>query len=162
MGKMGNEGDAMTPTLYGRWQTRWFLLITVGFPITFMLLGLRLLNVSSNPEVYFWVIGYLGFFGIFWDILYDRLQQFMWDHDWPGLFQFFANVAEGVFFLVVNPILLGLRTPGIPSSGIDIQSFVVQYTVVSITIYILSWVIMRLLFPRWRFCGGEWLGKWTK
>jgi hypothetical protein len=162
MDKMDNEADPMTPTLYGRWQTRWFLLITVGFPITFILLGLHLLNTSSNAEVYFWVIGYLGLFGILWDILYDRLQQLMWDHDWPGLFQFFANIAEGVFFLMVNPILLGLHVPGIPSNGIDIQSFVLQYAVVSIAIYILSWVIMRLLFPRWRFRGGEWLGKWTR
>ena len=111
---MDNEADPMTPTLYGRWQTRWFLLITIGFPITFILLGLHLLNTSSNAEVYFWVIGYLGLFGILWDILYDRLQQLMWDHDWPGLFQFFANIAEGVFFLMVNPILLGLHVPGIP------------------------------------------------
>jgi hypothetical protein len=69
---MDDEADPMTPTLYGRWQTRWFLLITIGFPITFILLGLHLLNTSSNVEVYFWVIVYLGFFGIFFMIDYKN------------------------------------------------------------------------------------------
>ncbi|ABC99055.1 hypothetical protein CYA_0851 [Synechococcus sp. JA-3-3Ab] len=24
------------------------------------------------------------------------------------------------------------------------------------------WVVMRILFPRWRFRGGEWLGRWPR
>ena len=94
----------MTPTLYGRWQTRWFLLFVIGFPVTFLLLTFGW--IESSGGIAFWILIYLGFFGIFWDIIYDRLQQFMWDHDWPGLFQLFANILEGILFeLIFFPFL---------------------------------------------------------
>jgi hypothetical protein len=150
----------MTPTLYGRWQTRWFLLFVIGFPVTFLLLTFGW--IQSSGGLAFWILIYLGFFGIFWDILYDRLQQFMWDHDWPGLFQFFANILEGLLFkLIFLPFLSQLNAPGL-DHNINIQGFIIQYVVVSVSIYLLSWMVMRLLFPRWRFRGGEWLGQWPK
>jgi hypothetical protein len=31
-----------------------------------------------------------------------------------------------------------------------------------LAIYLSAWVVMRLLFPRWRFRGGEWIGKWPR
>ena len=154
----------MTPTLYGRWQTRWFLLLVIGFPVTFLLLTFGW--IESSGGIAFWILIYLGFFGIFWDIIYDRLQQFMWDHDWPGLFQLFANILEGILFeLIFFPFLRQFNAPGL-DHNINIQGFLIQfliqYVVVSVSIYLLSWMVMRLLFPRWRFRGGEWLGQWSK
>ncbi|WP_017719584.1 hypothetical protein [Kamptonema formosum] len=147
----------MTPTLFGHWQTRIFLLATVGIlvtlPFTFGFLG-----VKSTP-VYFWVLFYVGLFGIAWDVLYNFLHQFMWDRDWPGVFQFLAAIAEGVF---LGWAIKSFGLPNIPPAEFDLVTFAKHYSLVWVAVYLSSWVVMRLLFPRWRFRGGEWIGRWPK
>ena len=94
----------MTPILFGRWQTRIFLLATIGLivslPFALGIIGPEAGNYTFHP-IFFWVIFWVGVLGLLWDILYNYLQQYLWDHDWPGAFQFFACIAEG--------IVLGLR-----------------------------------------------------
>lgn len=146
----------MTPTLIGRWQTRIFLLATVGVLATLpFYAGYPTGNLGDT--VYFWVLLYIAIFGLFWDILYNYLQKFLWDHDWPGIFQLLAGIVEGIFMVLIVKVL-GL--PSIPSPSFDVGIFLQHYGLVWITVYLSSWVVMRLLFPRWRFRGGEWLGKW--
>lgn len=149
----------MTPTLFGRWQTRIFLLATIGILVSlpFVFGALSPFGEPGIGTTYFWVLFYVGLFGIGWDILYDFLQKFMWDHDWPGAFQFFASIAEAV---VLGLLIQFFGLPGIPSAGFNITWFILHYTLLAVIIYLFSWVMMRLLFPRWRFKGGEWIGKW--
>lgn len=140
----------MTPTLLGRWQTRLFLLAIVGLPISFFFFW-GFLGSYQDSLIYFWILLYVGIFGVFWDILYNYLQRYLWDHDWPGAVQFFASVAEG--------LLLGLvcQYIGLPYiRGFDIIEFIYHYSLVSFIAFLASWVVMRLLFPRWRFRGGVW------
>lgn len=146
----------MTPTLLGRWQTRIFLLATVGVLVTLPFYW-GYLGGHPGQISYFWVLFYVTLFGLGWDILYDYLQKFLWDHDWPGVYQLFAAIAEGVFLALVVG-LIGL--PFLPSDSLDIGVFIQHYSLVWLAVYISSWVIMRLLFPRWRFRGGQWLGRW--
>ncbi|MFK0732818.1 MAG: hypothetical protein ACFKPT_31325 [Gloeotrichia echinulata GP01] len=147
----------MTPTLFGRWQTRVFLLATVGaifsLPFYFGLIG------NQPSPVYFFVLFYIGLFGLAWDILYDFLQKFMWDHDWPGVFQFIAAIIEAIFLAI---IITFIGLPQIDATQFHIDLFALHYSVVWVAVYIASWVLMRLLFPRARFRGGQWLGKWPK
>jgi hypothetical protein len=141
----------MTPTLFGRWQTRLFLLATVGVLITLpFALGIISPNSSS---VYFWVLGYVAIFGIFWDILYNYLQTFRWDRDWPGIFQLLAGIWEGIFLIIIIN-LLQFPLPGI--QNLDFNLFVRHYSLVWLGIYLASQSIMRVWFPRWRFRGGRW------
>ena len=146
----------MTPTLIGRWQSRIFLLATIGVLFT---LPFALSNGLENIEfIYFWILFYVGAFGLVWDILYTFIQKFFWDHDWPGIVQFFAAIFEGIFLgLMIN--LVGL--PNIAQKP-DLLTYVIHYSVVWIAVYCASWVVMRLLFPRARFRGGAWIGKWAK
>jgi len=145
----------MTPTLIGRWQTRTFLLSTVGIWLT---LPFALGWIGNHPSlIYFWVLFYLGIFGLAWDCFYHFLQQFLWDHDWPGILQFGAAFVEAIFLAVVIK-LFGL--PHVSPSALDLNLFALHYGVVWIAIYLSSWVVMRVLFPRWRFRGGCWLGSW--
>lgn len=146
----------MTPILFGRWQTRIFLLATVGLivslPFAFGLIG-------PNPDgnfhpIFFWVIFWVGVLGLLWDILYNYLQQYLWDHDWPGVFQFFACIAEGI---VLALLLNFVGLPFIDRSAFNLEWFIIQYTLVSVIAYFLSWAVMRILFPRWRFRGGKWI-----
>lgn len=147
----------MTPTLLGRWQTRIFLLSTIGLLVTWAFAS-GWFGVHASPT-YFWVLFYVGLLGLGWDILYNFLQQFMWDHDWPGVFQLFAAVAEAV----VLALLIKLAVlPQIKLSDFNLAAFGLHYGAVWVSTYLCSWVVMRLLFPRWRFRGGQWLGQWSK
>ena len=145
----------MTPTLYGRWQTRLFLLATIGVLVSLpFVLGVWGVPASS---VYLWIVFYVGLFGVAWDLLYNALQKFMWDHDWPGVFQFFAAIAEGAILIL---LIKTIGLPYIASVDVPLTLFAWHYASVSIAAYLASWVIMRLLFPQWRFRGGQWLGRW--
>ncbi|MGD1911570.1 MAG: hypothetical protein ACFB2X_12125 [Rivularia sp. (in: cyanobacteria)] len=146
----------MTPTLIGRWQSRIFLLATIGVLFT---LPFAVSNGFQNIEfIYFWILFYVGAFGLVWDILYTLIQKLFWDHDWPGIIQFFAAIFEGIFLsLMIN--LVGL--PNITQKP-DLLTYVIHYSIVWIAVYCASWIVMRLLFPRARFRGGAWIGKWAK
>ncbi len=146
----------MTPTLLGRWQTRLFLFATIGvlfsFPFYFGFFGGHQGDLS-----YFLVVFYVAIFGLIWDILYDHLQKRLWDHDWPGILQLGAGIAEGVLLALILSVI-GL--PGIDRYYFDLPVFILHYSLVWLAVYISSWTIMRLLFPHWRFRGGEWIGQW--
>lgn len=139
----------MTPTLFGRWQTRLFLLASVGFLITLpFAVGIIGPDLGAG---YFWILGYLAFFGLGWDILYNYLQKFRWDRDWPGAFQLIAGIWEAVF------IACGVKLLGLPSVPKDLPLlwFIIHYSLVWLGIYVASHTLMRILFPRWRFRGGQ-------
>jgi hypothetical protein len=154
---MGNESKTMTPILFGRWQTRIFLLATVGVVFT-LPFALGYLGPGAS-SIYFWVLFYVGLLGIVWDILYDGLQKFLWDHDWPGVLQFFASLTEGI---VLALLIQTNWLPYLSSLDFNLLWFILHYSCVSIAVYLSSWVVMRILFPRWRFRGGIWIGRWPR
>jgi hypothetical protein len=141
----------MTPTLFGRWQTRLLLLATVGGLVT---LPFYLGYIGSGAGlVYFWVLGYVALFGIFWDVVYIYLQKFRWDRDWPAAFQLLAGIWEAVFIISL------VKTIGLPAvpKEVTIAGFAFHYSLVWLAVFIASQSIMRILFPFWRFRGGQWL-----
>jgi len=140
----------MTPTLFGRWQTRIFLLATVGVLVTTPF-GLGWVGPGSSP-VFFRVLGYVALLGCGWDVVYNSLQTFRWDRDWPGLLQLSAGIWEALC-LVGLIRLVGL--PGIAGNDIRLSWFVIHYGAVWLMVYVASQTVMRILFPRWRFRGGQ-------
>ncbi|RMF27274.1 MAG: hypothetical protein D6756_02195 [Cyanobacteria bacterium J083] len=148
----------MTPTLLGRWQTRIFLFIFAGSLVTlpFSLGWLQSLIPEAQPGViYFWVLFHIGWLGLLWDILYNFLQKFRWDRDWPAAFQLMAGIWEGLFFFVVVKSLPWLKFIGVSSAEINWLVYLVHYSLVWLAIFTASQTLMRVLFPRWRFKGGE-------
>lgn len=143
----------MTPTLLGRWQTRLFLLATVGALITLPFhLGIIDTGTSTSPiPPFFPILGYIALFGMLWDILYIYIQKFRWDRDWPGAFQLLAGIWEAVFVICIVKFL-GL--PSVPKELL-IYWFTIHYSLVWLGVYLASQSIMRILFPRWRFYGGR-------
>ncbi len=141
----------MTPTLIGRWQTRLFLLATVGVLVTLAFVGLQTGNQPRS--IYFWVLGYINCFGFFWDIFYIKIQKFRWDRDWPGAFQLLAGIWEALFLLTLIKII-GL--PGISPIEFNLGLFIFHYSCVWMAIFITSQSLIRILFPYWRFRGGQW------
>ncbi|HEX6387226.1 MAG TPA: hypothetical protein VF177_21375 [Anaerolineae bacterium] len=141
----------MTPTLFGRWQTRLLLLGTVGSVVTFLVIFL--LNTDNTPWV---ILVYVIGIGFFWDILYNYLQGFRWDRDWSPVHQLLAGIVEGVFvWLLATFVGLPGVTPGADFTTI----FVIHYTAVWITTFLASQGLLRIIFPRWRYRGGQWIGR---
>jgi hypothetical protein len=141
----------MTPTLIGRWQTRLLLLGTLGVVIT---IPFSLVVASALP---FHVLAAVAIFGVvFWDPIYNYLQTWSWDHDWPALFQLIAGIWEGLFvYLVFTWLLPLLGIAGLASLTPNL--FVIHYGLVWLAVFTASQTLMRVLFPRWRFRGGQWL-----
>jgi hypothetical protein len=149
----------MTPTLYGRWQTRFLLLSTIGLVDT-LLIGRFVTQPDYTTPLA--LLGYVLVFGLGWDWLYMDLQSFRWDHDWPPVFQLAAGLWEGVFvwgcvqlILVWQPFGLSQLPGVVPALSFSI--FLTHYASVWITTFLASQGILRIVFPRWRFHGGEWL-----
>ncbi|MGB7416495.1 MAG: hypothetical protein WA902_19985 [Thermosynechococcaceae cyanobacterium] len=142
----------MTPTLFGRWQTRILLLETVGLVIT-LLFCTGILGPKSGLGP-FWYLQYIVLFGIGWDILYHYLQQWRWDHDWPAAMQWMAAIWEWFFFVLMFGVA-GLRLPGIDEFFLG--WFTLHYGLVWVSVFFVSQSLMRLVFPQWRFRGGQWL-----
>jgi hypothetical protein len=144
----------MTPTLFGRWQTRLLLLLTLGVMVS-LPFAMGLIGPGAN-SVYFWILGYVAIFGLIWDVLYDYLQKFRWDRDWPAAYQLGAGIWELGFIFCGVKLFRFLPIP-IPSIELSLGAFLLHYGCVWLAVFIASQSLMRIIFPRWRFRGGQWL-----
>ncbi|MCX5934986.1 MAG: hypothetical protein NTU99_09420 [Pseudanabaena sp. LacPavin_0818_WC45_MAG_42_6] len=142
----------MTPTLIGRWQTRILLLGTLGVLVT--------IPFSLNGEfVYVQVLLAIAVLGCLWDIVYNQLQTVRWDHDWPATLQVGSGIWEAFFFyvpfryLISNILKIGWLI------DIPFDKFLLHYVCIWLAVFTASQTLMRIIFPRWRFHGGEWLHK---
>lgn len=146
----------MTPTLFGRIQTRLFLLATVG--VVWMLIispivrpitpdGTSLGDVFSLGYAALVVVAVVG---IVWEFIYHGLQQFRWEKDWPTLFGLLNGINEGIVVYFV------LRA-GLPWDVGDVPG--VAFVIMFATTWILVWLVangpMRVVSLRWRFRGGR-------
>jgi hypothetical protein len=160
---MGKGGTTMTPTLIGRWQTRVYLLWTVGLLITlFYMAVFGVFNhVIEDPSYVttqtFWklplLLFYVTLFGLVWDWLYIYLQSYRWDADWPLAFQFACTLLEGVFVYILFASNLLPFVTYEPQN--DWWHYILHYgTIWWVTFW---WLFgpMRVMFPRWRFRGGR-------
>lgn len=142
----------MTFILVGRWQTRLFLLMVVGLPVTAVFAWFY---GSVQPLA---LLGYVLLLGLGWDVLYNYGQTWRWNRDWPPLFVWVAGLWEGLFLWTLLHLLwvLGLTLPGV-MVGVGYGRFAAHY----LTVFALTWVgsqsLLPILFPRWRFHGGQWL-----
>jgi hypothetical protein len=140
----------MTFTLFGRWQIRVLLLATVGLLLTILTV------VRSSPSIAgqtFLTLGYLGLFGLGWDLLYHQLQRLRWDGDWNGLLQFGCAVWEGIFVVTMIKVI-GL--PGIDRGSFNLAGFIGLYASFSLINSIVTHSLLRILSPYSRFNGGQW------
>ena len=137
----------MTPTLFGRWQIRLFLLSSVGLIIA-CLIGWTI----GNFHLPLLALALVLIVGCVLDVLYQYIQSFRWDCDWPTSFQVCAGVLEGllVYFLieVLNGSALSANFPTV---------FLLQYGSTWLMIFVLIQGPLRLLWPKWRYQGGQWL-----
>ena len=147
----------MTPTLMGRWQTRLLLLSTVGLAVA-LTFG-RLYEDFITPLA---LLGYVLMLGFLWDILYQAVQSLRWDRDWPPSFQLAAGIIEGAFLWALIALWhsnawFGWHTLSGVDAHLTFVMYLAHYSTVWLTTFLTSQSTLRIIFPRWRFCGGKWM-----
>ena len=152
MAALGAWGEAVTPSLGGRWQSRLFVLATIGVIVS-AFFTFAFDDRGVDRAIFFYILGYVALFGAVWDLLFIGLQRLRWDRDWPAAFQVGAGVVEGiVLWLVIDSVGL----PGIPEGGVPVLSrFLPHYGSVWLLSFLWLQGPMRVLSTNWRFNGGR-------
>jgi hypothetical protein len=137
----------MTPTLFGRWQTRLLLNLTIGVGIS-LLLGFFSRDFLSP----FAILGYMTGLGLVWDVVYLQAQSRRWDHDWSPALYLAGAVWELAALLVLTH---WMELPGV-ADNYGARPMLLQYSGTGFFSFLIMFGPMRILFPRWRFRGGQW------
>ena len=142
----------MTPTLLGRWQTRLLLFGTAGLLVT-LLFG-RFFGDLLTPLV---LLGSMLALGFGWDVLYQYLQSWRWDRDWPPVFQLTAGIGEGAVIWGLVQAARATAMGGLPgvAASLTAGQFCAHYATVWLVMFLATQGPLRILFPRWRYRGGE-------
>ncbi len=171
----------MTFTLYGRLQTRLFLVGTIGVIWTAIVtpilpsppmtgyggIGMAQMIMTKDSfvilpysrlgldyQITFETIGLVAVLGLFWELIYHFLQQFRWDKDWPPMFTLLAAIPEGLLlWLVIN--LIGVEHGSLALDSSGFAMFAIHFA----STWVLMWLFMvgplHAISLHWRFEGGE-------
>ena len=142
----------MTPTLFGRLQTRIASVVVVGSLWTLLVTPL-LPGGGDLPDQYratFAVLSVVLVAGLGWEFVYHFLQQFRWEKDWVALFGLATGVNEGIAAWAL--VASGLAPGGPQVAG---TAFAIHFGSTWIVLWL--WVNgpMRVPLLRWRFRGGR-------
>jgi hypothetical protein len=144
----------VVPTLFGRIQTRIFLLATVGVLVTLVIVPVLPGLDGPLSRLYrtgFLVLAAVAVLGVLWEFIYHFLMQFRWEKDWPTLFGFLTLVPEGLLlFFLLQTGVIGALDPPPPAAA-----FWIHFVVVWICVWLVANGPMRVPFIRWRFRGGR-------
>jgi hypothetical protein len=144
-----NGDDDMTPTLWGRIQTRWVLLLVIGVPWTIVVAPVlpagEGVGIGDRYRVAFTVLGLVAVVGtVLWEPIYHGLMQWRWEKDWPSLFVLGQLVPEAILVRLIYSEPTGAA-----------------YLIHFVTTWFLVWLFaigpVRVLHLRWRDRGGEFL-----
>lgn len=145
----------MIATLRGRWHTRLFLMIIVGSIVT-LPIGLWFMALEGSvmglvaPYV---ILAAVLILGLLWEAVYNYLQTWRWERDWPPAFVLAGAVIEAA--VVWGVLQLWNSVMADFALGVKGWQFIFHYSIVWLVTFAFSQGPMRILFPRWRFYGGE-------
>lgn len=148
----------MLPTLAGRIQTRLFLFLVLGLPIT------ALFAYAHNgwvwnwdqAQIFFLFITTLTILGLILDPVYIFIQTLRWDRDWPFAFQFFFSIVEfGILVGLMMSDLIPWLPMGSGKGAVQLQTVVLHFLCVFIPMFLALLGPVSVFFIRWRFKGGQ-------
>jgi hypothetical protein len=136
----------MTSTLFGRVQTRLFVVFTVGLLWTLLVTPF----LGLPYRVTLTTLGWVALLGIVvWEPLFHLLQQFRWEKDWPAIYLLLQVIPEAVLVRVVLDRTLDVAEP------VGLGVFSVHFATTWLAIFLFLQGPMRVPFLRWRFRGGR-------
>ncbi len=141
----------MTPTLWGRIQSRLLLVLIVGGIWTLLVTPFIKPFSASVSSAYFLTFAALlivTFVGVIWELIYHGLQQTRWEKDWPTLFGLLTGIPE--FFTTAFWLAVVTGDRVIPP-----LTFFLHFFSTWIVVWLFANGPIRILFPRWRFNGGR-------
>jgi len=148
----------MIPTLSGRIQSRLFLFVMLGLPIT-ALFAYLYSGMAWNPVVAETLLLFLATItgvGLILDVVYIGLQKLRWDRDWPFAYQFFFSIVE--FGIVLALAAVGL-IPWLPEPVFGTLSGQMMAAMHFTSVFIPSFLALlgpiSVFFIRWRFKAGQ-------
>jgi hypothetical protein len=157
------------PILSGRIQTRIFLVVVIGGLWTLVFTPVVRLLIDGDPtlsdtyKVTFEVLLLTLVLGILWEFVYEGLQQFRWEKDWPTMFGWLTGISEGLVVYWMADYL-GASDPEwrvyLRAAAENPTAFVVLFATTWIVITLFATNLMKILFIRWRFKGGRLIGGW--
>jgi hypothetical protein len=140
----------MTPTLAGRWQTRLLLYLFVGLPVTwfYAFFVLELEDDFLDPFVFLTALFIVGFL---LDLVYNQIQRFRWDGDWPFAFFIFFGICE--FLITLGLLNAGVLDPFLVYR-IDNGTALIHFCWVLLFMFLAVLAGVQVFYIRWRFRGG--------
>lgn len=157
----------MTPTLFGRIQTRVVMIFGLGSLWT-ILIGPFLprpgdMSLASMYGALFTALVVVGVLGVGWECAYHGLQQYRWEKDWPTLFGLLTAIPEGIVaYTVLDAGLPWDVRPGPPGApgAFPLAAFLWMFT----TTWLLVWATvngpLQIVSLRWRYRGGRFDSRW--
>lgn len=157
----------MTPTLFGRIQTRIIMLASIGVIWT-AIIGPILprptvdgdaISLSSMYKALYLAVLVVAVVGVVWELVYHWLQQYRWEKDWPTIYGLVVAINEGIVaYLILNAGLFWDERP--PGQSFPLPAFVIMF----VTLWLIIWAFtngpMQIVSLRWRFRGGRFDPNW--
>jgi len=142
----------MTPVWWGRIQTRWFLLFTVGLVWSIILTPFLTIigGGASVGDLYKVTLGALvvtALLGLVTESIYHLLQQFRWEKDWPAIFILGEGIPEGFIVFFILQQFVGFNIPPL--------AFAIDFATTWVIVFFAAHGPMRVPFLRWRYRGGR-------
>jgi len=140
----------VTSTLFGRIQTRLFVVFTVGLLWTLIVTPFLSLPDDDRYKVTLTTLGWVAGLGVvIWEPIWHLLQQFRWEKDWPAMFLLLQAVPEAVLVRVVLDRTLTASGP------VGVGTYALHFATTWLAIFLFLQGPMRVPFLRWRFRGGR-------
>lgn len=157
----------MTPTLFGRIQTRIIMMATLGVIWTAIIgpvlprpsVGGESISLGNMYKALYLAVVVVTVVGIVWELIYHWLQQYRWEKDWPTIYGLVVAINEGIVaYLILNAGLFWDERP--PGQSFPLPAFLIMF----ITLWLIIWAFtngpMQILSLRWRFRGGRFDPNW--
>ena len=157
----------MTPTLFGRIQTRIIMLATLGVIWTAIIgpvlprpsVGGESISLGNMYKALYLAVVVVTVVGVVWELIYHWLQQYRWEKDWPTIYGLVVAINEGIVaYLILNAGLFWDERP--PGQSFPLPAFIIMF----VTLWLIIWAFtngpMQIVSLRWRFRGGRFDPNW--
>lgn len=142
------QTTTMIPTRQGRIQTKIFLSLVIGLPITTIFAWYL---DSYLPFIYLTITFLIG---INFELISHEFQHFSWDKDWPPLFVILFSLLEYLMVILIR-FTAALILPGSAFAAVPISIISWHYFSIWCLSYLMLVQGLNILFPRRRFTGGK-------